>query len=406
VKRAWENPAQTFWFISPTFEQAKAQYRRLASMLFTCYGVMLKKNQTELRIKLINQSAIVFKSGEVFQNLRGETLHGVVIDEMREQHPSLWSQVIRPMLTTTNGWAAFVSTPNGFDSFYDLAQKALTDTTGEWSFSRAPSSANPLISQDEIASLRGQMTEEEFKQEILAEFVNITQGSAYKNFGSWNQLEASPFAISPESNIWSPWLPIVLGPDFNLDPMAWAMGQHRNHQFYWFDEIFLRRSHTPEAAKEFVARYLELRKLGHKSEPNVIIAGDATAKAGQRAAAAQSDYDILTAALREAKITFSQRTPDTNPTVKDRVNTVNAHLKAADGSVSCWLHPSCKQLRKDFERVAWKSGANAILDQTTDTERTHISDGAGYAICALSPLKSGTGAGSLHVLHHGIQRVL
>lgn len=374
LKRGWTTPG-VYWFISPTFEQAKGQYRRMVRALFACPDSMVKKNQTELRVKLVNGAVIRFVSGEVFDNLRGETLNGVVIDEVRDQPTELWSMVIRPMLATTNGWAAFISTPNGFDAFYDMAVRARSDK--DWSFHTAPSTANPLFTQEEFDRLKKEMSEAQFAQEILAQFRDITSGKAYINFTQDNVTMTNPCAGVGEYI--SPWLPIIVGMDFNLSPMCWTLGQQRADKWYWFDEITLKDSHTPEAARELIERV-----RGHK--PGIILAGDATSKAGQRAAAGQSDYDILCQMLDAAGIKFVNKTPDSNPHVKDRVNTVNSKFKSADGVIHMWVSPKCANLRRDCERVIWKQGSQAILDQQKDPTLTHQSDGVGYAVCALDPI--------------------
>jgi hypothetical protein len=66
---------------------------------------------------------------------------------------------------------------------------------------------------------------------------------------------------------------------------------------------------------------------------------------------------------------------------------VNSRLKSADGQPHIWIHPDqCMKLKRDLQRVTWKRGAHAnpTLDQQTDPTLTHMSDGMGYAICALS----------------------
>jgi len=392
VFRAWTNPNTKYWYLSPTYAQAKSQYRRMVGMLFGCGPIMLKKNQTELRVKLINNSEIHFKSAEVSDSLRGETLHGVVIDELREVDPGLWPMVIRPMLSTTGGWAAFISTPNGFDAFYDLFQLAKGDKGGIWDHFQAPSTCNPLFTIDEYEAARRDMSEGQFAQEILAEFRDITRGKAYLNFTQGNCLYESPFAKEP-GQIRNPFLPIVVACDFNLSPMAWTLGQRRNDEFYWFDEVWLEGSHTQEAALELIEKVKD-----HK--PGIVIVGDSTAKAGQRASAGQSDYDILFKILNDHGIKWTNETPDSNPPVKDRVNNVNAKLKAADGTIRMWLHPTwCPRLKKDLERVVWKSGSAATLDQSTDSTLTHSSDGIGYAVTALSPVQGVNQVGTLRVIH-------
>lgn len=366
LARAWNNPGTKSWYVSPTYEQAKNQYRRMIGMLSPCWGALIKKNQTELRAKMINGSEIVFKSGEVSHNLRGDTLHGVIVDEVRDQAPELWSQILSPMIRTTQGWAAFVSTPAGFDAFYDLFQRGEKDS--DWEVFHAPSTCNPLFTTAELESAKKEMSEAEFAQEILAEFRDLTSGKAYLNHGTHNH------RVAPLNQ----YLPIVVAMDFNLNPMSWALGQARGEEFYFFSEISLKNSHTQEASKELIARV-------STHSPGLIITGDATAKAGQRAAHGRSDYSILFEMLDQAKIKYVNEVPDSNPHVKDRVNVVNAKLKAADGSVKLFYDPiKCPMLKRDFERVVWKN--ENTLDQVKDTTLTHMSDAVGYAVCGLSQM--------------------
>lgn len=395
LKVAWENPNHTYWFVSPTYDQAKQQYRRLIGMLWNCREVMTKKNQTELRVKFINGAQIIFKSGDSPDNLRGVSLNGVVVDEVRDQNPDLWALVLRPMLNTTGGWAIFISTPNGFDAFWELYEFARVDTTGEWGHMQASAYECPLYPQKELDSLRNMMTEAEFAQEILAEFRDMTAGRAYYNYGTHNERMDSPFAKPGEE--YSEHLPILLGMDFNLNPMAWTLGQHLNREFHWTDEIHLAGSNTPEAAKVLIEKLFSsgvcMEKVG------VILCGDASGKATQRTSN-KSDFDIVKEHLFLAGIKYSDRTPDSNPSIKDRVNTVNAALKSGTGKVSMTLNPvKCVNLRKDFQRVVWKNSSDkAILDEGSKHERTHNTDGVGYPICVFAPIKVSGRGGKMRVI--------
>lgn len=355
-----------------------------------------KPNESEKFIPYINGATVFYKSGEVFENLRAETLDGCIIDEYRQQRPELFSRIIRPMLTRRNGWLDAFSTPNGFDHFYDLAEMAKGNP--EWGFFHAPSTECWWWTPEEIASVRSTMTEAEFAQEVLAEFRDLKAGRAYPNYGEHNRRRTNPF--TRDLGIVASHLPVLLSPDFNINPMAWSLGQQNGQSFYYFDEIWLPNSNTPEASKELVQRLLVLRDAGLlKGKPQVVVCGDATSKSRQRAAAGKSDYDIMLAALREAGITFDNRTPDSNPNVKDRVNNFNVKCRAADGSVHFWLHPDfCKKLDRDLTRVVWKPGASFTLDQTTDPTLTHASDGPGYSMHELSPIPDIRPVGKLRVL--------
>ena len=374
LKRAWENPKHHLAFISPIYSQSKEQFRRLVASIPP--GIIARKSDSELRIDFINGSIVEYLSGDNPDNIRGRTLHGVVIDEMRDQSTDLWSMVVRPMLATTKGWAAMFSTPNGFDQFYDLFEIAKTDQSGEWFFLQAPSTANPLFSQTEADAARRIMSEAEFDQEINANFRDISQGKTYLSHGSHNHVFTSPFTNGEQI---SPFLPIIVGCDFNVGLLAFELMQHKDGVFYVFDEIALRNSHTQEAA-----RLLANKIKGHAA--GAIIIGDATGKARKTSAAGETDYTFIMNELQKVSIKTENRTPDSNPLVRDRVNIINSKLRNANGQTSIFYNPErCPELKKDFDRVVWRQGAgNAILDQVSDRERTHASDAFSYPIYELA----------------------
>jgi hypothetical protein len=392
LKRAWEKRG-IYWFVAPTYKQSVVQFRRMLNALRPTQGVVAEKSLSEFRLVLTNGSEIFFQSGDNYDNLRSETLDGVVIDEVRDQHPDLWPMVIRPMLATTKGWAVFISTPRGYDQFYDMFCFGQNDSTGQWASFQAPSTCNPLIDELELNDARRIMTDAQFSQEWLAEFRDLLAGRAYPSFSELNLADANPFYTQGQVHHM---LPIVVALDFNLSPMAWTLGQKRADHYYWFDEVWLENSHTQQAAEALAQKIIELKhqKLG------VVLAGDATSKAGQRAAAGQSDYDIICQTLDHHSITWINVTPDSNPLVKDRVNTLNAKLKNGMGEASVWINrEKCPQLIRDLQRVVWKqNAAGVILDQHKDTTLTHSSDGVGYAIHALTPLKYDATVPSMRII--------
>jgi Terminase large subunit, T4likevirus-type, N-terminal len=389
--KAWNNPQTNYWFISPTFSQAKDLYRRLKSSLPS--ECVLESLDTELRIELLTKSVIEFKSGEALENLRGKTLHGVIIDEVRDQHPELWPMVIRPMLTTTKGWAAFVSTPNGFDSFYDLVKFAETNPE-EWDVFKAPSTCNPLFTQSEFLSAKKTMGEAQFAQEILAEFRDLSSGKVYVSHGDWNKSIKNPLSVD---GLLHPMLPIVVAMDFNLSPLCFVLGQKRIDNFHWFDELCVHNTYTQEHAELLAQKILA---LNHK--PGIIIIGDASGKSNKTSSAGKSDYDIICQIMDKHKIPWINMTPESNPTIKDRINTVNASLRDASGTTHLTYNPSrCLFLGKDFDRVVWKMSSNSeriTEDQTKDPDLTHASSAVGYAICALSPLQYNQEVGTLKII--------
>lgn len=389
----WTKPA-TYWFILPIYNQAKKIYKRFEKDFFKSQNAVVRDySKTDLYFKLLSGGEFFCVSGEVFDNLRMETLAGVVIDEFREQKKDLWPLVIRPMLATTNGWADFLSTTNGFDDFYELYQKAKDDQGGTWSAFTAPSTCNPLFKQSEFEEARKDMSELQFRQEILAEFVNLASGKVYKNYGDHNLVDSNPFA--PRGADYSPHLPIVVGLDFNVTPMCWHLGQTNNIKIHWEDRIWLTNSDTAEACEELVSKV-----SGHA--PGVILVGDSAGKArSTKASAGETDYSIIHATLKKHNIKYQDLTPTENPLQKDRVNTMNARLKSASGEVCVTLNRNkTKELQRDFMRVIWKEGSQASIDKT-DPLLTHASDSVGYPTCVILPLRDIADVGGLWVLNRG-----
>lgn len=398
LDKAWTRPGTKYWIVEPTKQQARRTYRRLVSMLWINKDIMIKNNKTELRIKFINHSEIMFVSGEVYQNLRGETLDGVVLDEVRELPHDLWPLVIRPMLATTNGWALFISTPNGFDYFYDLATLAQADTSKEktWSFFAAPSTGNPLFTQQEFEESKKQMSDKQFRQEILAEFLDLTKGKTYV-YSSLNKRTETPFATTDPMKQVVPYSPVILGLDFNVDPMAWTLLQTNNDSWYAFDELFVRNTNTQEVTKALIEK-LHLLKARNllKGDPQIIICGDATGES-RKTSATETDYAIITSALKQNGFTFSNITPRSNPAIKSRINNMNAKLCAADGAIKFFVnHVMCQSLDRDLTRVTWK--ADGILDEGNEKLLTHISDSVGYPVSQLTPIESMNDVGTMGVI--------
>lgn len=396
LDRAWRYEQSIHWFLASTHANARIQYMR-AYRAINNSNANINDSLTELRLDLQSLSNIFYKSGKVLEDLRSETLKSTVVDEVRQQHKDLWPMVLRPMLATTRGEGDFISTPNGYDQFFDLYNFA-KENPDEWDVFHFPSTINPLFTAEEYESARRTMSDKQFRQEILAEFLDMTAGKAYWAFGEDNVSSVPPWNHNPETKI-NTHLPVVLALDFNLNPMAWTLGQTNGMKWHWFKELYIENSNTQEASSVLCELLDGYRSKGMLSrDPQLTVVGDAAGKAGQRAAAGQSDYDILLGMLRAKGFSFENRTPDANPLVRDRINAVNAKCRSADGTVSLTVDPiGCPKLMRDMQRVVWKEGTNN-LDKTKDSTLTHCSDGIGYPIHALTPIQEIKEVGELVVI--------
>ena len=100
--------------------------------------------------------------------LRGIYLDGVILDEYANIKAELWGGVIRPTLSDREGWAVFIGTPKGQNQFYEMYRHA--QKSDGWYSCLYRADETGVLAPEEIADMRGQMTDMEFRQEMLCDF--------------------------------------------------------------------------------------------------------------------------------------------------------------------------------------------------------------------------------------------
>jgi phage terminase large subunit len=162
-------------YIAPYFSQAKAvawDYLKRYSR-----EVVVKQSESELSVELRNGSRIRLFGADNPDALRGMYLDGVVLDEFADMRPTLWGEVIRPLLSDRKGWAVFIGTPKGRNVFYDIHVQARTDA--DWLSLTLRASETGLIDADELADAKKSMTESQYEQEFECSFEAAVQGAIY-----------------------------------------------------------------------------------------------------------------------------------------------------------------------------------------------------------------------------------
>ena len=174
---------QRIAYIAPTFQQARdIAWDHLKSR---CQPIIKETNESQLKLIIKTQeggtSVVQLKSWDAVETLRGQKFHFIVVDEvaMMRNFWSGWLEVLRPALTDTKGQALFISTPKGFNHFYDLYN--LQEETDEFQSFHATTYDNPHIDPEEIEAAKKQLPEDQFAQEYLADF-RKQEGLIYKEF--------------------------------------------------------------------------------------------------------------------------------------------------------------------------------------------------------------------------------
>ena len=83
--------------------------------------------------------------------LRGIYLDGVVMDEYADMAPQAWAQVIRPALADRKGWATFIGTPKGRNSFFEIYDYA-RHNPDEWFSLELRADETGILDDDELDS--------------------------------------------------------------------------------------------------------------------------------------------------------------------------------------------------------------------------------------------------------------
>lgn len=171
-----------YWIISPNYRQAEQIHWRHLKALVPREWVAKYLERPQLSIELKNGSIIELKGAENPDTLRGVKLRGLVVDEIASirNWDWLWNEVLRATLTDYEAPTLFISTPKGYNHFYDLYQ--LGQGTHEFYKSwRYSSYDNPYIKKEEIDNAKKELTEDTFAQEYMADFRKFT-GLVYKEF--------------------------------------------------------------------------------------------------------------------------------------------------------------------------------------------------------------------------------
>jgi hypothetical protein len=169
-------PNPRFAYIAPQLNQAKdIAWTYLKE--YTAFIPGAKPNESELYVQLPGGARIRIYGADNPDRLRGIYLDGVVLDEFGDMDPTLWSQVIRPALSDRKGWACFIGTPKGKNTFHKLWVDAEDDP--EWTRLMLKASETGLLDAYELADAAKTMSEDEYAQEYECSFEAAVRGAYY-----------------------------------------------------------------------------------------------------------------------------------------------------------------------------------------------------------------------------------
>ena len=174
LKKALQNmrPHPRYFYLAPFLKQAKMiAWDYLKRYSAPLPGVTV--NEAELCLRLPNGARIWICGADNPDALRGTYADGVVLDEYAQIKPDVFTEIIRPMLLSREGWAVFMGTPKGQNAFFELfnrAQKAAQEEPGIWWVGVFRADESGVITPSELERLRRETPQNIFRQEYLCDF--------------------------------------------------------------------------------------------------------------------------------------------------------------------------------------------------------------------------------------------
>jgi phage terminase large subunit len=178
LKRCMQStmPRPRYYYLAPTYSMAK----RTAWDYLKHYTNVIPNttyHETELRCDLANGGRIQLLGCERPDSLRGLYIDGVILDEVAQMPPRLWTEVIRPALSDRGGFMIAIGTPQGHNAFFDLYDHALH--TDDWYADTFKASDTNIISELELNEAKALMPEEIYEAEFECSFDSAAIGSIY-----------------------------------------------------------------------------------------------------------------------------------------------------------------------------------------------------------------------------------
>ena len=180
VEAALAAPGGKIWWVAPTYDAANdygwdTVYPAIPKALIE------RKNRSKPRsIKLINDAELSFRSADREDSLRGAGLDFLIVDEAGSIPDHRWTEELRPTLMDERAPMLAIGTPKGKNWFYRLFQRGQDPQYPTYASWQASTYSNPHIHNDEIEEARLEMSDREYSQEILAQFIDDS-GSVFSN---------------------------------------------------------------------------------------------------------------------------------------------------------------------------------------------------------------------------------
>jgi len=179
-------------YATPKQEQAGAFWDKATTWLAEPIAAgHIYKNESRHVLEFPGGGRIRAKTAWDEDGLRGDYADLLILDEYALMSPGAWDLVGAPMLLDNDGDAWFISTPRRKNHFFHAHCRGIADGK-RWASWHFTSHDNPHLSVAALAEITSDLTEDGYRQEILAQFLE-NEGAVFRNIAACiNAPESAP----------------------------------------------------------------------------------------------------------------------------------------------------------------------------------------------------------------------
>jgi hypothetical protein len=297
---------------------------------------------------------ILCRSFENWQRIIGINGAWILADEIDTVNPAIANKAFPKILGRLRAGNvrqfAAASTPEGFRWMWQTFASEDGKGREDRRLIRMRTQDNPYLPPDFIERMQANYDPQLLKAYLDGEFLNLTTGCVYSRFDRAKHVSVHCPDISREA--------LRVGIDFNIGNTNAVIGIRMGDRAFVVDEVVA--AHDTDA----LAQELRRRYPDHK------IYGYPDASGGNRSTnATKTDIQIL------ESYGISNQSPQANPPIRDRVNTVQALLENGKGQSRLQIWQGCKKLIECIELQSWDDKTQ-LPDKTSGHD--HLNDCLGY----------------------------
>ena len=230
----------------------------LSSIIFDMVAKLLKSADIETSKWSIKDKEIVLVNGSILKGLTaskpdslvGRSYDFLIMDEsaLIPDLEIVWTQHLRATLSDRPGSRAlFISTPRGNNYFKTLYDRGFDDSFQDFACFHAPTSANPLIPEDDIIEAKASVSSTVFEQEYMALFT-VFEGQIFKDVTYMdNILESLPLDS----------VEFIIGFDAGFDHSSAGVVVATDGTTFWVVEEYKQRKLNTKAHAEWLQSMID-----------------------------------------------------------------------------------------------------------------------------------------------------